>query len=240
MDFNFETIRKILPEQDFAKDLSCFLVFGSSVVNYNMGKIPDDVDVCVVVDNRLADLQKISDFIFSSFKKPDFRIYFKDEIESNLQFMDKGVGFFAMEYFANGVSLYGENLFIKKVLTIRKSKLRESYLNKIFEYIIRIREVYVSRNLTHEYRMWHIFKYTIRLSIDILLYNNHIKYKDLKNLSKNDIINLCKKHKIIKKETTVDFDNLEVMYKLFNEINLYVVEYHTRGWKNKIKKFLNL
>lgn len=236
MNADFENVKLKLPDQSFAKDIVCFIVFGSSVTNHTMGMAPDDVDVCVVVKNRDADLFQISDFTFSSFKKPDFRIYFQDEIDSNLPFMDVGIGVFAMEYFANGISLFGENIFIKKSSKIGRAKLRESYLNKIFEYIIRIRVAYISKNLTYEYKMWHLRKYIIRLSIDILLYNGHIRYNDLKKLSKHDIVALCKKYRIVKKESIVDFENLENMWALFQEINLYVVQRHSNGVKNKIKK----
>ncbi len=146
--------------------------------------------------------------------------------------MDKGVGVFALEYFSNGVSLFGENIFIKKLNTISHEKLKEAYLNKIFEYIIRIREVYISGIFKSEYKMWHTFKYVIRLSIDILLYEGHIIYSDLKEMSKYDIMNLCKKHKIVKKGTVINFNDLEKMYGLYQEINIYVVDSH----KNKVKK----
>lgn len=235
MDKDFEAVRKELPLQSFASDITCFIVFGSSVVNYNMGKAHDDVDVCVVVNDRSADLDQVSNYIFDSFKKPDFRIYFKDEVDSNLPFMDKGVGVFAAEYFANGVSLFGENVFIEKLNQISKIKMKEAYLNKIFEYIIRIREVYISRISSDEYRMWHTFKYVIRLSIDILLYENRIVYSDLKKLSKHDIVNLCKKYSIIRNETKVDFDDLKNLYELFKEINLYIVNCHTGGAVDKSK-----
>lgn len=236
MNADFEKVKLRLPDQSFAKDIVCFIVFGSSVTNHTMGMLPDDVDVCVVVKNRDADLFQICNFIFSSFKKPDFRVYFQDEIDSNLPFMDVGIGVFAMEYFANGISLFGENIFIEKSSKIGKTKLRESYLNKIFEYIIRIRVAYISKNSTYEYKMWHLRKYIIRLSIDILLYNGHIRYNDLKKLSKHDIIGLCKKHGILKKESIVNFEDMGNMWDLFQEINLYVVNYHTRGIRNKIKK----
>lgn len=240
MDADFENVKLKLPDQPFSKDIVCFIVFGSSVTNHTMGMIPDDVDVCVVAKNRNADLLQISDFIFSSFKKPDFRIYFQDEINSNLPFMDVGIGVFAMEYFASGISLFGENIFIEKLSKISKSKLRESYLNKIFEYIIRIRVAYISKNFTHEYKMWHLRKYIIRLLIDILLYNGHIIYTDLKRLSKYDIIDLCKKYRILKKESVIDFENLENMWALFQEINLYVVGYHTYRIRNKVEEYFGL
>lgn len=145
--------------------------------------------------------------------------------------MDVGVGAFAMEYFANGISLFGENIFIEELSKVGKAKLKESYLNKIFEYIIRIRVAYISKKTTYEYKMWHLYKYTIRLSIDILLYEEYIVYGDLKKLTKFEILSLCKKHDIISNNTKVDFENLENMYELFQEINLYVVRYHTKNTK---------
>lgn len=238
---DFIKVKNDLPNQSFAKDLVCFICFGSSVVNNNMGKIPDDVDVCLVLNNRATDLHIISNFIFSSFEKPDFRIYFQDEVNSNLPFVDKGVGVFAAEYFANGISLYGENIFIRKSKELSRKKLKASYLNKIFEYIVRIREAHVSKNSTEEYKMWHIHKYIIRISVDILLYEGIIKYDELKNLTKYEIVKLSKKNGIVKEETFVDFDSLDNMYELFKEINLYVVNYHTSRLakiKNQINRFI--
>lgn len=227
MKKSFKKTIDALPKQTFTKDLTCFIVFGSSVSNNVMEAKPGDVDVCVVVKNRNADLHAIVDFIFSQFKEPDFRIYFEDEVKSDLQFMDKGVGWFALEYFAHGIVLYGENIFIKKLATVDRARLKESYLNKIFEYIIRIREAYISKNSSNTYRLWHLRKYLIRLLIDILLYRDHIRYGDLAHLSKIDIINLGKKYTILGSKTTVDFNNLESMYGAYREINEHVVAHHS-------------
>lgn len=238
MKEDFLNIQNDLPNQLFAKDLSCFIVFGSNVVNNNTGRIPDDVDVCVVVKNREADLEGITKYIFSSFKKPDFRIYFKDEIDSNLNFVDVGIGVFAMEYFATGLTLYGENIFVEKLETLDKEKLKESYLNKIFEYILRIRVNYLSPNFTEDEKHRHIDKYVLRLSIDILLYRGHIVYSELKTLSKNEIFDLCREHGIINKYRELNFEDSEEMYNLFNEINMNVIKFHTEDKeKDKEVKF---
>ena len=42
MNADFESVKINLPSQPFAKDLVCFIVFGSSVVNYNMSKSPSE------------------------------------------------------------------------------------------------------------------------------------------------------------------------------------------------------
>lgn len=225
----FKEIQKDLPSQDFVKDIRTFIVFGSNVVNNNTGQIPDDIDICVVVKNRTADMDKITQYIFSKFPKPDFRIYVEDELESNLNFVDVGNGLFAMEYFANGLSLYGENIFIEKLQNVDREKLAQSYLNKIFEYILRIRTAYLSPNLTPEHKKWHLNKYVLRLSIDILLYRKHVSYADLKELNKDQIFDLCRKHGIIKEDREIEYGNTESMYDVFTEINRNVVEFHTEN-----------
>lgn len=226
MNTDFETVKGLLPKQSFIKDLECFVVFGSSVVNSTMGNTPQDVDVCVVVRNRDADLQSITEFIFKCFPGPDYRIYFLDELKSNLPFMDKGVGIFALEYFANGISLYGENMFINLLQKADKRKLKESYLNKIFEYVIRIREVKHSLAYDGKYKLWHIHKYSVRLLIDILLYKDILEYYELKNRTKFDLVELAKDSGIIPGDISVNFDSSNSLYQLFDKINLYLVETH--------------
>lgn len=226
MNESFEKIGDLLPKQFFATDIECFLVFGSSVVNNTMGNSPQDVDVCVVVRNRTADLQSITEFIFKYFPGPDYRIYFLDELNSSLPFMDKGVGVFAMEYFADGVSLYGENIFINLLKNVDKNRLKESYLNKIFEYVIRIREVKHSLAYDGKYKLWHIHKYSMRLIIDILLYNEIIQYQDLKKNTKFELFELAKKFNIIPSDTVINFDSSISLYQLFDNVNLYLVNSH--------------
>jgi len=221
MDFNI--VKDLLTKQPFSKDLSCFIVFGSSVANSNMGNTPQDVDVCVVVNNREADLQSITEFIFKCFPGPDYRIYILDEIESQLPFMDKGVGLFAMEYFANGISLFGKNIFIDELKKVDTNKLKDSYMDKIFEYIIRIREVRFSLAYDGKYRFWHIHKYIIRLIIDILLYEDIIQYSDLHAKSKYELISLAKENGIIPRELEVNFDSSISLYLLYDQINLYLI-----------------
>lgn len=223
MNEDFNTVKELLPKQPFAKDMVCFIVFGSSVANNNMGNIPQDVDVCVVVQNRTSDLQSLTDFIFKCFSGPDYRIYFLDEIKSDLPFMDKGVGAFSMEYFANGICLYGTNIFTESLKKISRYKLKESYLNKIFEYVIRIRETRYSLAYDGKYRFWHINKYIIRLIIDILLYEDAIIYGDLKQYSKYDLIKKAKDNNIISHNTEVNFNSSNSLYALYDEINIYLI-----------------
>ncbi len=227
MNATFERVEGELPNQPFAKDVVSFIVFGSSVFNANRSRKPDDVDVCVVVRDRTTDLKPVADYIFTVFEKPDFRIYFLDEVNSDLHFMDKGVGVFALEYFSHGRCLYGENIFIDKLKTAEKQRLKDSYLHKIFEYIIRIREAQIAKTSTPEYKSWHINKYIIRLLIDILLYNSYVTYADMKKMSPQEVVDMCKQHNIIRQDAEANFDDSEKMYGLFQEINNYVVAAHS-------------
>ena len=223
MNTDFTTVKDLIPKQPFASDLISFIVFGSSVANSNTMSEPQDVDVCVVVRDRSADLQCITEFIFKCFPGPDYRIYFLDELQSGLPFMDKGVGVFALEYFADGLSLYGENIFINLLKDTNKEKLEESYLNKIFEYVIRIREVRHSLAYDGKYKLWHIHKYIIRLIIDILLYKDIFSYTELKSKTKFDLLEAAREQGFFQKELNVNFDSSSSLYLLYEQINLYLV-----------------
>ena len=220
----FDEVKKQLPKMTFADDLMCFIVFGSSVVNANKDKKPGDCDICVVVKNRDVNLKKIANFIFSYFNQPDYRIYFMDEIESSLPHMDYGVGVFSIEYFAHGRSLFGENIFKELLVKTDKEKLKESYLNKISEYIIRIRRAYISPNNNSEYKYWHTYKYVLRLMIDILLYKEIINYGQMLYTDRDEILTLCKKIGLVSERVRVDFSDTESIYKLFEALNKSIIK----------------
>lgn len=222
MTDKFSQITAALEMQLFSKDISCFLVFGSGVF-HTSGTSPQDTDVCVVVKNRNADLQSITEFIFKHFNGPDYRIYFEDEVFSSLPFMDKGVGTFSLEYFSDGICLHGNNIFVEKLNSIDEYSLKQSYLNKIFEYIIRIREVRYSLVHDGKYKLWHIQKYLSRLIIDMLLYKNIIKYKDIKKYTRPDILTLAQTNNFFDKSIKIDYDSSNNLYLIYEQINEYLI-----------------
>jgi len=219
----FDPIRLKLLNQKFLKDLDCFIIYGSSIKNVNFAHKPDDTDICIVANNRDIDLELLSEFIFDNFENPDFRVYFRDEVNSNLDFVEIGVGIFSLEYFANGFSLYGENVFKEKVSKMQKNKYIESHLNKIFEYFLRIRREYMSKNNTYEYKRRYVCKYVIRLLRSILLSGGHATYVQLQNITKEQVVDLSKKVGVIRLDFKVNFDSTKELYNLFQEINEYVV-----------------
>ena len=224
----FELTRLKLLNQKFLKDIDCFILYGSSIKNVNFNNAPDDTDICIVINNRNIDLELLSEFIFDNFLNPDFRVYFRDEVDSNLDFVEIGVGMFSVEYFANGFSLYGENIFKDKLSKIDKEKYIESHLNKIFEYFLRIRHEYMSKSNTYEYKRRYIHKYVIRLLRSILLSSGYVTYTQLQNNSKEQIIDLSKKAGIIKNDFKVNFDSTKELYNLFKEINEYIVQKYSK------------
>ncbi len=217
-------VRQKLLQQKFIKDIGCFILYGSYLENFNFNRKPDDTDICIVANNRHIDLELVAEFIFDNFENPDFRVYFKDEVESKLDFVEVGVGLFSLEYFAHGFSLYGENIFKEKIKNIDKQKYIASHLNKIFEYFLRIRREYMSKKNTYEYKRRYVSKYVIRLLRSILLATGLATYVQLQNLTKEQIVDMAKKEGIVKQDFIVNFDSTKELYYLFEEINEYVIK----------------
>ncbi len=223
----FHRVRLKLLKQKFITGIECFIIYGSCIQNANFGIKPDDTDICIVANNRDIDLELLAEFIFDNFENPDFRVYFKDEVESKLDFVEIGVGIFSIEYFANGFSLYGKNIFVDKLKNIDREKYTSSHLNKIFEYFLRIRREYMSKKNTYEYRRRYISKYVVRLLRSILLATKLATYNQLQNLTKEQIIDLAKHAGIIRKDSIINFDSTKELYHLFEEINEYVINQYS-------------
>lgn len=219
----FKQIRQKLLQQKFIKDIECFILYGSCIKNVNFSRKPDDTDICIVANNRHIDLELVAEFIFDNFENPDFRLYFKDEIDSKLDFVEIGVGTFSLEYFAHGFSLYGKNSFQEKIENVDKGKYIASHLNKIFEYFLRIRREYMSKKNTYEYKRRYVSKYVIRLLRSILLATGITTYIQLQNLTKEQIVGIAKEAGIVRKDFIVNFDSTKELFSLFEEINEYVI-----------------
>ncbi len=220
----FRQIREKLLQQKFIKDIECFILYGSCIENVNFGIKPDDTDICIVANNRHVDLELVTEFIFDNFENPDFRVYFKDEVDSKLDFVEVGVGVFALEYFAHGFSLYGENPFKKKIKNVDKDKYTASHLNKVFEYFLRIRREYMSKKNTYEYKRRYVSKYVVRLLRSIMLATGLATYTQLQNITKEQIVNVAKGAGIVREDFVVNFDSTKELYHLFEEINEYVIK----------------
>jgi len=220
MTLQLEQIRKDLIDMPFINDLVCFVIFGSSVY---FSKTANDTDLCIVVKDRKTDLKPIATFIYKNFSNPDFTIYFEDEVNSYLPFRDIGTGIFALEYLSNGIFLYGDNIFSEKLKQIDATKYKDTILEKIFDYILRLRIVYFSQNKDTKYKIEYFKKYLLRLIISILLYLEYKSYLELSKMSNIEIIYFCIEKNIILKNTKPDFENLEKMFDLFQEINIFII-----------------
>lgn len=217
MKFTVEALQEELKKESFIESLECFIIFGSYVY---CNKDPNDVDICVVVKDRDANLELLSNYVCSKFENPDLTIYFKDELESGIPFADIGNGIFAVEYLSYGIPLYGENVFKSLLMNVDQSKYRESLLQKAFEYVLRLRVVYYSDKNT-EYKKNYFYKYVTRLAKSILLFLGS-DYSGLMTLSNKEVFGLLIEKGIIKRlgEDTSDLDSL---FKLFEELNLFLL-----------------
>lgn len=217
-------IRKRLMSEKIIKYIDCFIIYGSNIKNINQSYAPEDTDICIVINDRKIDLELLSEFLYNNFEKPDFTIYFRDEIDSKLPFTDKGAGVFSLEYFSHGFSLFGQNIFKDKLLALNKDKYIESHSNKIFEYILRIRNEYISKENSYQFKKRFINKYIIRILRSILLSSGAATYEQLQETSRDQLIDISKKENILSKTITANFDSPKEMYSVFEHINQYILD----------------
>jgi hypothetical protein len=225
MNLNIKKVKENLLLTNFANNILCFVVYGSSVNNQSYVRKSNDVDLCLVLKDRNVNLEEVSNFIYSNFEKPDFTIYFQDEVESTMPFRDTGISYFCIEFFANGVLIHGENIFKEKLLKLDREKYKFGHIEKIFEYTLRIRRGYYSKTFSSkEERNGFLNKYITRLLRSVLLYYDYSTYLELENMQQNEIYMHAKKCNIISDKVGPIFSSDISLYQVFEEINLYVIK----------------
>ena len=223
---DIEEVKSTLLNEDFVGFLSCFIIYGSSIHRKGKG-VPNDTDICIVLKSRQADLEKIADFCYKNFKNPQFTIYYEDELNSSLPFRDTGVGWFAMEFFSQGTAVYGNNIFIKLLEKVSLNDYRRSHLEKVFEYILRIRSTFLSHTVTSEYKLVYLNKYITRLLRGIILFSGFSTYRQIEAMQQLEIYDFCKKCGVLPGDSTVDLTSLQSMYKIFEQANIYALSIRT-------------
>lgn len=191
-----EYLKNGITNLDWSDDLECVIVFGS-LINIPSLTRNKDIDICIVIKDRNKDiLLNIREYLSEYFDKPDITVYYLDELNGRLPFRDIGNGIFALEYLATGRTIYGENIFIQLLTKASKEEFKKSILDKIFDYILRIRKAHILINSPGE-RIQYINKYVIRLLIDILVYFDYETLTNLQSLTNYEIISIAAKHRVI-------------------------------------------
>lgn len=171
-------------------DVECYLIFGS-LVSIPSLVLNRDIDLCIVLKNRSERaLEHLGYYLKSNFIEPDATVYFSEELESSIPFRDIGNGLFALEYFALGTLIHGKNIFFDMLNSISKIEYKRSLLEKIFDYILRLRRCFLVETDISALASYSE-KYLQRVLIDILLY---IDMESLSVLSKESqflIFNRC-------------------------------------------------
>ncbi len=172
------------------------IVFGSLL---NKQKdIAHDADFCIILHQRKQDDLNLIAKLFKRYKKLDITIYYKNELNNLLPFRDIGTGCFAMHYFATGKPLIGKNIFLEKYKKLPKTLYQHSLKEKMFDYLLRLRRVHVTYN-SKQKKLSHLEKYTSRLLVDLMAYNQPTLLPILIGLSSERIFLKAKKLKIISK-----------------------------------------
>ncbi|MCX6716488.1 MAG: hypothetical protein NTV72_01025 [Candidatus Taylorbacteria bacterium] len=221
MVFDIEIIKENIKKQEFSKKVCCFIIFGSSIRTTGT---PKDSDIAIVLNDLDVDVNEISSFIFDNFINPDFTIYLKDEIESKLPFVDVGNGFFALNYLARGICIYGKNIFKEKLEKIDVVKYKESLLTKAFEYILRLRIVYFSQKYDESYKFDYFQKYVTRLIRMILLYREYLNYDNIDNFTRVELLEYAKLKSIFIENYNFGSISLNDYLKMFKEADKYIIK----------------
>ncbi len=173
-------------------DLSV-IVYGSSV---NGRGYTRDTDMCVVLKRDDLDLGELKHALNACFTELDVRFYYARELANPVFFRDINSGTFAIEYLAGGVSLIGGNPFADLLTRISRPAYRRSLKQKMFDYVLRMRRVFLNKKRGKE-ELQFLHKYCRRVLIDLLLFNELESFAILNGLSLSEVLERAVAHRII-------------------------------------------
>ena len=228
VDEYIEHLRSEVNNLSWKNNLNCIIIFGS-LINIPSLTLNKDIDLCIVLNNRDENsILKLRTFINEHFIQPDITVYFLDELNGKLPFRDIGNGIFALEYFATGKTIFGTNIFIELLTKASKEEFKKSLLDKIFDYILRIRKKHILENTTEE-RTRHINKYLVRLIVDILVYFDYETLTNLQYSKATDIIQKAKDAKLLFYEGDISLNlnsdgifKYEFLYELYVQVSMEI------------------
>lgn len=213
---------------EWKDNISCFIIFGS-LVNIPSLTLNKDIDFCIVLKSRDESLLiAVKKYINDHFIDPDVTIYYADELNSNLPFRDIGNGLFALEYLALGTLIYGINIFSQLLSKVSRQEYKKSLIEKIFDYILRIRRTYVIEKDEGD-KLNYIKKYLSRLLVDLMIYLDLESLSNLSSLTKEEIFERAIKFEILSMyyQSLSDKDNTNEVaeyYGAFNQVTNKILE----------------
>jgi len=214
-----ESIKNLQRDLEVLKQecrLRCFLVYGSLLQGVER---PNDLDVIIVVD-AFEKTQAIFEAISKHFpeSKLDFHIYLTEEVETGVSFFTRE---YVLEYLSKGMCLCGENLFKDKFEQVTLLQYKKSMFIRSVEHVQMVRKTLFSDTLSKERKLIFVRKYLLRLSINVLLFNNISSHEALSSMTLLEVLRLMKEFHFL-----TDFDeklltegSWEEVFNLFSTVS---------------------
>ena len=206
-----------IKNSEISKSLVSFLVYGSCLTKAD----PSDTDICVVVKNDQNDYSKILHFICENFKNPDVTIYKELEVHSGLPFSDIGNGTFSLEYLSRAVILFGNNPFIDKLSKTQRKLIKQSQLEKLYQYILKIRIYGFSKTFSTKEKEIYLNKYVTRLIRMFLLYSGALTYDNIDSFSRTQLLGLGQLQGLFSRKIKIaDYIPYSVYIRIFSNLEI--------------------
>lgn len=177
----------------FGESAASVILYGSAVYE---SKNNNDVDICVVLNDSSIHISEVRSVLNKHVKNVDVSLYHRNELMNPFFFQDINSGAFAAEYLAAGISVVGENPFVELLSRLSPSAYRYSLKQKMFDYILRVRRVYLNSK-RRQADLVFIKKYIRRILIDLLLFKRVESFQAMDRMDMNSIIALARKHNAI-------------------------------------------
>lgn len=210
----FLRLKKEIQSFSFKENIVCLLLYGSIIFN---DKNSEDLDGIVVVKKVDSTLNDLFILLRGRYKKLDFNIYSYEEVVGNLSFYTRE---FKLEYLAEGLCLYGENIFKDEFKKIDRYRYRHSILIRSIEHLQMVRQNYFNSS-SDDLKIKYLKKYFLRISKNILLFKGIENHTSVNNLNQDEImeklVRLGMFNNIPGKSATESLDEIFNLFSLISE-----------------------
>jgi ADP-ribose pyrophosphatase YjhB (NUDIX family) len=165
-----------------------------------------DTDLIVVVKDTSKDLSGLFVFLRSIFNNLDFHIYTESEVRNGVAFYSRE---YVLEYLAQGISLYGKNIFPDLYKKVTRKQYQNSIYIRSVAHVQMVRKVFLSDKHTFDYKMKYLKKYIERLGKNILLMLGVYDYDALDRISTDLLLKELESRELIKNVSIEGFNQLK-------------------------------
>lgn len=189
-----EKVCAALGEYYTPTDLS-LLLYGS--ITTSRSRPDSDVDMAAVFKNRSVLTMPLKTVLNNHLGELDIKYYYRYEVEDPYFFMDIRTSIFSLEWLADGVLIFGdENPFALLLKRISTDAYRRSLKEKMFDYVLRVRRVYLNKK-RNAHQLALLRKLTRKILIDLMLFKGTKSFHELNALRFPEILAIALAHDLV-------------------------------------------